>query len=500
MPRWELNIKEKSMNKPLFVLLVLIISISNACSSGNSGVFQEEDSREKVVLAFDFRDVLEVLESSNISNEESIGRISILIFNSITAEKVYAESFKANRTHQIKISPGIYDFYFIANEEFVLAVGLTQDDLDIRIKTKINFTNYDGASEFPMARVYKSQEVRQGGTIMRPQQFIPQPPSVNPLSPISAFGRDKVEREQISLVRAIAKISVVLEGEGALHVQKLEYVNAVADYSLGQLVDGDFSTPVIDNILFEKSNVNDLNNYLPVYIPERLFSKEESKGWLRDMKNELDEPVGAVNYLQVTMRNGEIYKIPVIANADEVKGNYLDIARDSQRADYNVIRNYDYQFRIKIPLSNRELQVGLVVAPWNSVDSEMSFTKPEIDFNFSGVQIEDEILLIDGQNSIDFTLRVKNSNGEIWRVVLSNGLDFQLVPSKTNADAIPAVQGVASSQTTYGFSLVPLKPYQGTPRFTELYLLVSGSEVSLLNDKSEVGPGNRFLMKQVQIN
>lgn len=488
------------MNRPFYSLLLIFIILLSACSSKNEEELSELDNRQKVVLAFELQGALQSRRGMNGLSENNIGRVSIFIFNPTTAEKVYEDSFQAAYAYQVRIKPGTYDFYFIANQEDLPLNTLSRDDLDRRLEEKKMFSGYFGSTTLPMARVYKSQKINSGGTLMNPQKFTPQLSANNPLLPISSYGEDESVAGQISLVRSVAKVSVKLKGEGLPYVTNLEYVQASSEYSLGQLADDNFSRRMVENIPFQKVSADNLSNYAPIYIPERVFSKSEETGWLRDAGKSLDEPIGHVNYIQLTMYGGTMYKIPVVSNGSQATGNYLDFARDGSKADYNVIRNFDYQYTLTVPLANRELQVESVVLPWNVVNSEMSFTKPAIDFQFSGAVADPEALLMNGMNSINFTLKVMNSNGIIWRAALSNGLDFELVPNESSPNVVPAIMGVGSDATTYGFTLRPLKPYQGTPRFTELYLLVNGKEVSFFNNESQVGPGKRLLIKQVQIN
>lgn len=488
------------MNRLFYSLLFLAVILLSACSSINKEEFSELDDHQKVVLAFDFQGVSQSRGAQNQSSEDNIGQISVFIFDSATAKNVFADNFQSEYAYQVRIKPGTYDFYFIANEKDLPLHTLSQDDLDRRLEEKKMFTGYFGSYKLPMARVYKSQQINLGGTAMTPQKFTPQLSTNNPLLPISAYGKDQSVVGQINLVRSVAKVSVKLKGEGVPYVTKLEYVQAASDYSLAQLADEDFSQHMVANIPFQKVTPENLSNYASLYIPERIFSKSEELGWLRDASQNLDEPIGHVNYIQVTIHGGAIYKIPIVSNGHKATGGYLDFARDGSKADYNVIRNFDYQYTLTVPLANRELQVESIVQPWNVVDSEMSFSKPKVDFGFIGGITDPEALLMNGMNSINFSLKVKNSNGIVWRVALSNGLDFELIPDESNANAVPAIMGVGSDETTYGFTLRPLKPYKGTPRFTELYLLVNGKEISFSNNESLIGPGKRLLIKQVQIN
>lgn len=488
------------MNRPFYSLLLISMVLFIACSAGKGEGLSQVDNYQKVVLTFDLQDIVPNKLEKNIPAEDYIDRVSILIFDSATGENVYADHFQPKYAYQVRIKPGTYDLYFIANEQDLPLNILTRDDLDGRLHQKKLFEDYLGNSELPMARVYKSQNILPGGTVMNPQRFTPQLPSDGPLLPISSFGQDQAAAGKIKLIRAVAKVSVKLRGEGAAYLAKLEYVQASSEYSLSQLDENNLSQQIVDNIPFQKITPENHSNYAPLYIPERIFSQSEPSGWIRDATQDLDKPIGRVNFIQITTYGGVVYKIPIVANGHEATGDYLSFARDGTKADYNIVRNFEYQYVLTIPMKNRELHVQSVVQPWNIVDSEMSFTEAQINFEYPADQLTDETLLVYGQDAVDFTLKVMNSNGAIWRVALSNGLDFELIPNKLSDDIMPAIMGVGSDETTYGFTLRPLKPYRGTPRFTELYLLISGKEVSLFNDDTQVGPGKRFLIKQVRIN
>lgn len=487
------------MNRLFYGLLLLAVLNISACSSKKEENLSEFDDQQKVVLAFDIQGAPQSRSTQDLSREDNISQISVFIFNSATAEKVYEDSFQASYAYQVRIKPGTYDFYFIANETDLPLYKMTRDDLDRRLDEKKVFRDYSGDSNLPMARVYRNQRIQAGGTIMNPQKFVPQLSDAAPLFPISLFGQDEALAGQISLVRAVAKISVNLIGEGLPYVSKMEYVQASSEYSLGQLSNGVFSQPVIENIPFQKVTPENLSNYSSLYIPERIFSKSEEAGWRRDVHQNLDEPMGNVNYIQITMYGGTIYKIPIVSNGHKATGSYLDFARNDLNANYNIIRNNSYEFRVGVPLNHRELNVELLVQPWNVVESEMSYRKPKVTVERLTGRGDYKNIDMNRDEIIKFKLSIQNANGQDWKMALSNGLDFVLQAEESTSEGeLGAYRGAAHDKTTYIFGVKPLKPYEGTPRFTELYLLVNGKEIPLF-DGMKTGPNNRTVIKQTEI-
>lgn len=94
--------------------------------------------------------------------------------------------------------------------------------------------------------------------------------------------------------------------------------------------------------------------------------------------------------------------------------------------------------------------------------------------------------------------------GAIWSASLTNGLDFSLTPGADNAATgeTGAVTGVANPNATYTMYIKPLKPFEGTPRFSEFYITVNGKEIQivpgLIATGTASGPGQRAVFKQVE--
>lgn len=462
------------------------------------------------------------INTDDADREDYVDRLAALVFEPAASGAKIAEEYTRSSFFTMKMKPGSYDFYFIANypaADEAAIKAMSKTEVETYLQKPYEFKSFQGAKTsgvlFPMARVYRSQAITEGGTFYAPLPFKPTVGAVadKQLKPVSFFGYDRLQtatQDKVNLVRSNAKISLNISGEGKTDIIKSEYVNAAQNYTFAQLSEASLAgqaVAAVQSFTYPAPAATE-NITTRLYVPERLFGEGETKGW--DTAN--DAPLGLVNYIQITMRSGKIYRIPVITNAILEGKNYLDIARDNSLADYNIIRNNHYHYNINVPMDAKELVVTAEVLPWTLVQSEMSYSQA----NYSGRISFPEVpggsgeLLPDNQNSllhqqgvakISFTL--KAPKGAVWRASITNGLDFSLTPAPNpGVGEVAAVTGITNPDVAYTMYITPLKPYQGTPRFTEFYITVNGEEIqlipSLVADGTPSGPGKRAVFKQVE--
>lgn len=453
--------------------------------------------------------------------EDYVNKLAVLAFESAGAGAKVAEEYTGLSFFTIKMKPGSYDFYFIANypdTDEASIKGMNKAAIETYLQKTAEFQSFQGAKTsgvlFPMARVYRNQTVTEGGTYANPLPFKPNVGALadKQLKPISLFGQDwqgTTIQEKINLVRANAKIELNISGEGKTDIAKIEYVNAAQNYTFAQLPETSLTgqTVAATQSFAYTLPAGTENLVTKLYVPERLFAATETKGW----DTAADAPQGGVNYIQITMTSGRIYKIPVISNGP-LSGSaesYLAFARDNTKADYNIIRNNHYYYNIHIPMDAKEIEVKAVVLPWTLVESEMSYQEPsystDISFPEGGGEITDiKIVNLHQQNYAKISFRLMAPAGAIWSASLTNGLDFSLTPGADNAATgeTGAVTGVANPNATYTMYIKPLKPFEGTPRFSEFYITVNGKEIQivpgLIATGTASGPGQRVVFKQVE--
>lgn len=453
--------------------------------------------------------------------EDYVNKLAVLAFESAGAGAKVAEEYTALSFFTMKMKPGNYDFYFIANypdTDEASIKGMNKAAIETYLQKTAEFQSFQGAKTsgvlFPMARVYRNQTVTEGGTYANPLPFKPNVGALadKQLKPISLFGQDwqgTTIQEKINLVRANAKIELNISGEGKTDIAKIEYVNAAQNYTFAQLPETSLTgqTVAATQSFAYTLPAGTENLVTKLYVPERLFAATETKGW----DTVADAPQGGVNYIQITMTSGRTYRIPVISNGplSGSTDNYLTFARDNSKADYNIIRNNHYYYNINIPMDSKEIEVNAVVLPWTLVESEMSYQTPsystDISFPEGGGEImEIKIVNLHQQNYAKISFRLMAPVGAIWSASLTNGLDFSLTPAPDNAAAgeTGAVTGVADPNATYTMYVKPLKTFEGTPHLTEFYITVNGKEIQivpgLIASGTPSGPGQRTVFKQVE--
>lgn len=437
--------------------------------------------------------------------EDFVSRFGVFIFETGASGAKVAEKFSEYAFFVMKFKKGIYDFYFIANyppsDETSLS-QMSKSQLETYLQTLKPYALHHVPSSagpfFPMARVYRDQTISGDGTLMAPIPFRPVVGTTNQLIPISSFGNDLQSpsniQDQVRLVRANAKIDLTINGEGAIDVAKVEYYNAAANYTFAELNPRPASQAVLTTPLAFNYTAPASTGTIEtkLYVPERLFNDTETKGW----NTATDQAQGGVNYIQITMKSGRTYRVPVVSNGPET--GYQTFAKGVTRVDYNVIRNHRYKYDIAIAKDSKELVVKAVVLPWTLVESEISFGKIVFEKDFTlppeASMSGDKIIEVHQQTPVKVKFRLKGPKGAIWRATLTNGLDFSLKADGTNG----GVSGIADPNTEYTMVITPLKPFEGTPRVTEFYITVNGTEVPLVTDSEEIGPGKRYVFKQVE--
>ncbi len=422
--------------------------------------------------------------------EDHVDKLAVLVFETGAMGAKVAEEYTSASFFVMKLKAGTYDFYFIANYPDTNDAIKTKSksEIDAYLQAAAEFKSFQGAKSpnplFPMARVYRNQVVAEGGTYANPTPFKPNVGDVAQLEPISSYGQDwqgAATQDWVNLIRANAKIELNISGDGKNDIQKIEYVNAAKNYTFAQIATLPMSQEITTPQLFTLATDAQTGNRVgKLYVPERLFATSEDKGWNRDAATNTDEPIGAVNYIQITMNGGKVYKIPAISNGP-VSG-YLAFARGSQ-ANYNIIRNHHYLFNINVPASGKEIDLTLQVMPWTLVGSQLDFVRPEYTIQvsrdgveslqdiFTEVELKDDIIT-NQPTSVTITFSITAPVGALWTASISNGLEFKM--TGTNTSGI-----VNGTGTEYTFTITPREPFDKTPRYTVFYIVVDGKELFL---------------------
>ncbi|MBR8732378.1 hypothetical protein IX339_001847 [Porphyromonas levii] len=459
------------------------------------------------------------INQDNLDFEDRVERLAVFVFDNSTSA-LAGSVFTSATSFKLKIDkPGTYDFYFIANyidqpvgspdrvEEFDTRTKVEAYLVKEQLKGDTFFSGIKGSgAAMPMARVYKSQKVDEGGTYMAPKPFYPTvvASGKGQLKPVSSFGDDyqsAISQKTVNLVRACAKIALSFRGLGAQSIASVKYNNVATDYTFMEIPrkGSAGAEQTMTTSPFDPDKPNE-----PItaraYVPERLF--DVAPTWDSRTTN-------GINYITITMKSGKVYEVPLItANDILATQDYMTIAT-SNAANYSIIRNHYYILDINIPQDGKELDIALKVMPWDLVESQMSYERPEyfleiIKQDNEGkytttplTDINQEITLDDisyGKvRGLQIRFKINKPIGAIWTATITNGRDFKMSGDVSGVINDGIVTGQGEWHT---FTITPRNPFETEPRYTQFYITVEGKELYLGfkdDGKGNMIPDNRFI-------
>lgn len=459
------------------------------------------------------------INSDTNEYEDYVRELAVMMYDATTGE-LYKQHFTTYQSFVIEIEPKAPDCHicFVANypESWRNTLqGLrTYTDFTAALKGLTEFKSrdtgnelYDGASSeslFPMARIYENQTLPTGGTVSNPKPFTPTLPISKVLSPVSSWGESWEEGKTLSgvhLVRSAAKITLNIRVGGLKDITKIELHNVPSQHSYMEetKLSGILPTAKLFNGSDRLGSSTALTFNTQMYLPERLLGEATSSlGW----NTTHDQPIGTPTYIQITMKSGRTYKIPVVTISKQATPGptttYLDIARNQEpsiKADYSIYRNNHYKYEIVVPVDNKELDLRYMLLPWTHVTSTMSYARPRYDFrlfdsNVAGdvppsthtpqTSIDQEVLLVD-QTPATIYFKIDAPKGTFWQATITNGRDFKL-EGKT--------QGiVGETDGWYRMTLTPRYPFESQPRYAQFYITLEGKEIYLGYKPASGGTG-----------
>ncbi|MGI6074696.1 MAG: hypothetical protein ACOYEA_08675 [Fermentimonas sp.] len=466
------------------------------------------------------------IDNDGVDREDFVGELAVLVYKAETNDtnsKLVKSQFTNYKSFLMELEPedgAKYHLCFVANYPTSWTNTLqglkTYSDFKTTMSELRVFdaTLYDGTTTekfFPMARVYENQDIPTGGTITNPIPFQPKTEVAGSILPVSSWPSTETGNTQktVNLVRTSAKISLNMTGEGLKDVEKVELFNVASQHSFmestksSELLNPQLTFKGIDKIAADATSYSG-----KLYVPERLIGKaSENMGW--DVGQ--DVPKGTPTYIQITMKSGQLYKIPVIVNGPMGSG-YLDFAR-GDGADYSIVRNNHYKYDIAVPEDGKELQIKYEVMPWDLIESEMSYKRPKYSFELKVVnKISDndstetlypeigEVLL--PENSyVDITFKISEPVGALWVASITNGLDFELTGNFR--DVVNKTDIVEPTAKEYKMKIKPRAPFYREAKYTQFYIVAEGRELDLGikadEDGKYMGEGGtrRWSIKQV---
>ena len=483
----------------LSVFFLIGISFFFSCENQLGFIKVEPTTDTLSYVDISFRGVNEDMSTY----EDRVTEIRLMAFDSNTGAAVYnAKLMFPNGdfnqlSNPVKLLPGTYDFYFIANEtiggiDFVNA--LNGVDNVFKFKTDIRFWNLNynpdfkptATSGFIMSARYKGIAIPGGYTATNPLHFLPNGTGVQ-------------------LVRAFAKVELIvrnaLNEDNSVHlsnkrITSVQLINLPKKFSVPPI-----DVPYVTNFpnaedLIDLTAVNpvtfDYNSEvvgtLVFYIPEFLRGKNESDSGNTSIV------ISGSGFPTVTIpldhQNFSDY------NQTELRD--LNVESFSLKS---ILRNTDY--RVNATLKEHYLELEIEALAWELEQSSIEFSSSmQMAYapSWNPVPPVIKIPYTTHEGGIydvaTFTFKMSKPAGGMWKATLTNGLDFAFDPSSPT-------MGVAG--VDYSIKIVALKSPASTTRSTEFYLMIDGKEVDpdiysdggqIIDGPIGVGKGNRYVIIQ----
>lgn len=327
-----------------FSFLLALLFLQTGCTILSEEELIEEPQSRSAVLALPDIQVLGagMINTDSCNFDDRIHDLGMLVFDSSSGVKVgqlFIEGVafdNRNLRLAVKVTPGIRDFYFVANRPLDVLKGIENK---AQMKLYMDELQYLDAplfltatadKGFPMSRIYENEVVMPGGSADSPIQFYPK-------------GAEKVQ-----LVRSVAKLEVrIIDG---LKVQNVYYRNAFRKFSLNSLPPS-LSPEYYPDTPLVKIDSNTYVFYVPEVIqpPGTTWGTGEHK---------------PINYFVVKTEFGIEYEIPIITENNPAHlMNYLSFAKGelSESPDYSVYRNSCYRYYLSL---SHSIEVYSQILPW----------------------------------------------------------------------------------------------------------------------------------------
>lgn len=389
-----------------FALFLLFLSWM-----GCDNIFDEQKEtkdQSSVYLAVTLRaahtDGNESINKDNVDFEDRVHNLAMLVFDSGSGEKI-AEYFTTTLSDGVssyafsaKLLPGIRDFYFVANLTSAMQTELsgitdrTAMDGFMKKVREMDSEHYLSATfnkGFPMSRIYSDQNITKGGTVYNPIKF----------QPIVEGNRE----EYVKLIRVVAKLEVLLQGEDVNKVQKIEMLNANKHYRLVSDPEKTEPSDYVGTVALRRVGMGNTVSWL-AYMPETFVNSGTT--WANTGDNK------PILYFRITTVGGAVYNIPVITHNGIIPGGkYLAYARATltQKPDYSIYRNHHYKYEIdNVP---NKIEIIYSISEWNVVGKEAF-----LGYGYS-IEVDDEgkIFICNTiQNCDPHTVRLEAKNGAFF--------------------------------------------------------------------------------------
>lgn len=449
-----------------YILLIL------ACLFGITGCSEYNDNIIEELPEYSLTYLLFTRANAEFSNPEAqVKDLTILVFDANTKELKLVKQTGLDNTSKswMKIQPGFYDFYFLANVSSQninwSSIRGVEDVKKLRLRAAwdaLNITKYG----VPMVDVVRGVHVSTGGTELSPTSF-----------------EYLVGGREIELVRTMSKIDIKLVGSGFMsastradhQVASIQLMN-IADHIVPFDGDKNWKSTIDLPLDMDLSNSNDIALVKTVYIPN--IDVASNYSWTANSKQ--------IPYLKIKLRTGEEFQTPLVTNHDKTwKVSYMDFAvgaklgPNNESPIYSILANTNYKYQFK--LDNNELNIDVSITPW--IKEELvngDYMKPQ--YHGSTLYLVDRGQLIDnkiqihkGELSPYFFMWLKSPEGASWRLNLTNGLNFKF--------SEPSSCGTANADSEVGAHYLHVTsrviPQNNATACTDIYFTINNEEVPM---------------------
>ncbi|MDR1501393.1 MAG: FimB/Mfa2 family fimbrial subunit [Prevotella sp.] len=343
----------------MFLFLYGFAFLMGGCASEDSFI----DSEEEAFINLQIKASSSGINEDIHQGEDRVTELRMLAFD-LTGGIVYnsilnfPDGFN-NSCEAVKFNPGVYDFYFFANEsvhpDFAFTLASVTDILQLQEDphfTQIQYNpdfqpdTYTADGHFLMSAYYNDVSVIQGGTKINPNPLI-------------------LPTSGVELIRALAKIEIVFRKKTPGIIIPDEH--KIASVQL-QKVAEIYSVPPLDS--FYNGPVGESNTV----VPENFNYDNDSIGSVLFYIPEFLNKDGGTDFTELHINN-RIFPIWT----DNARTGLISQRRTiASLSGYSIVRNYYYIINAYIDAAGG-VYIKTGVTPWNKASYIYMFQDPDRD-------------------------------------------------------------------------------------------------------------------------
>ncbi|MDR0895953.1 MAG: FimB/Mfa2 family fimbrial subunit [Prevotellaceae bacterium] len=389
-------IKISDLFFPLLLAIVLMLSIFVALSGCSNDLSDEAAATDEAVINLLLGTSASGINVDKELWEDRVEEVRMLAFGT-TGEVVYNDilSFPAGfgaSSAAIRFKPGVYDFYFIANEksasaDFVAALTTLRNRTELTADARFSALSYqtafmpDGTTPdgmFLMSARYDDVPVHSGGTETHP---LPLP----------------LPTDKVQLIRSLAKVQVVFRKKVSGSAVPEGFIQSLQLQNVAQT----YSVPAID--AYYAGSTTGSQQIQPVGFDYQADSIGSVTWYIPELLN----PVDGVNYTTLHINDRTF----PLETDDDLNGLDEQRRQLDNLSNYCVIRNYHYLIDAYIDgEAEGGIELQACVMPWHPEAYKYMF------------QNEDQVIVAPPVIPTDSTLIIATECGKIEMMAVNEVL------------------------------------------------------------------------------